>query len=63
MEAIMATTSFDREYVVTEIKSANKLSSDMEKPVKVQAAKRDYAKERQKGVRILKQQFSSLETC
>jgi hypothetical protein len=50
----MATSSFSRNFVVTDPDMIEKLRYDLEHPIKVKFAKRDLAKESREGIESLK---------
>jgi hypothetical protein len=58
----MATTSFDKSFVVRDSESIRQIHKDLENPRKVVIQKRDYEADAKKGIELLAQQLSNLET-
>lgn len=58
----MATTSFDKDFVVTNKDSIKEFKDDSKKPLKVVVKQRNYDADKQKGIQLLKRHFSALET-
>jgi len=58
----MATTSFDKDFEVTDKSVIKKFKCDGENPRKVSVKKRDYESDKARGIALLKQQLSDLET-
>ncbi|KOO60059.1 hypothetical protein WH43_00060 [Rheinheimera sp. KL1] len=59
----MATTSFDRNFVVSDSKSIEQIHKDLEAPRHVKIKKRNYKADSVKGIALLKQQLLNLEAC
>lgn len=59
----MATTSFDKSFVVTDQESIDRLHHDLAHPRLVKVNKRNYKAESAKGIKLLKQRLSNSETC
>ncbi|MBB1362141.1 hypothetical protein H5125_08260 [Shewanella sp. SR44-4] len=59
----MATASFNKDFVVTDKKSVQQLKNDFNNPHVVTVKVRDYKKDKVKGISLLKQRLSTLETC
>lgn len=59
----MATTSFDKSFVVTDQESIDRIYNDLAHPRLIKVAKRDYKAEGAKGIKLLKQRLSNSETC
>ncbi|WP_372943247.1 hypothetical protein [Shewanella sp.] len=59
----MATASFNKDFVVTDKKSVQQLKSDFNNPQVVIVKVRDYKKDKAKGISLLRQRLSTLETC
>lgn len=59
----MATASFNKDFVVTDKKSIQQLKNDFNKPHVVTVKVRDYEKDKVKGISLLRQRLSTLETC
>lgn len=59
----MATVSFDKNFVVSDKKSIEKIYQDLAAPRRIIVKKRDYESENQRGIQLLKQRLSSSETC
>ena len=58
----MATTSFDKNFVVTDKNSIEKFKQDEINPIKVFISNRDYNLDKSKGIELLKQQLLNLAT-
>jgi hypothetical protein len=58
----MATASFNKDFVVTDEESIQQLKSELCKPRVVEVKKRDHKKDKVKGIGLLRQRLSSLET-
>ena len=58
----MATASFERSFIVTDNEAIKQLQDDLETPRKVTIIKRDLKADSEKGIELLKQQLSGLET-
>jgi hypothetical protein len=58
----MATTSFDRSFVVTDPVSIKQFKQDLDNPTKVKFAKRDLEEDKHKGIASLKRRLSTLTT-
>ena len=58
----MATSSFNKDFVVTDEKSIQQLKSELYKPRVVEVKKRYHKKDKVKGISLLRQRLSSLET-
>ncbi len=59
----MATALFDRSFVVDDSKSIEQIHKDLAAPRQVKIKKRNYKADSVKGIALLKQQLSNLETC
>jgi hypothetical protein len=59
----MATVSFDKGFVVRDKESIDRIHYDLKHPRIVRIKKRNYKAESKRGIRLLKQRLSSLETC
>jgi len=59
----MATTSFDKSFVVTDQESIDRIHHDLAHPRLIKVTKRDYKAESAKGIKLLKRRLSSSETC
>lgn len=59
----MATASFERSFVVNDSKSIEQIHKDLAAPRRIKIKKRDYQAESEKGIQLLKQRLSNLETC
>lgn len=55
----MATISFDKKFVVSNLDSFNKILDDLENPQKIKVVERNYKSENIKGIKLLKQRLSS----
>ena len=53
----MATISFDKKFVVSNLDSFNKMLDDLEKPKKIKVVERNYKLENIKGIKLLKQRL------
>ncbi len=62
-EVKMATTSFDKNFVVTDMESIKQLRADMKNPRKVAIKKYDREAENKKGIQLLKQRLPNLVNC
>ncbi len=58
----MATTSFEKSFVVTDNDSIAQVKKDLANPVKVVVKQRDYKADKKKGLTLLAQQLSALGT-
>jgi hypothetical protein len=58
----MATTSFDKSFVVTNQDSVREFKDNAKKPLKVVVKQRDFDADRQKGIQLLKRHFSASVT-
>jgi hypothetical protein len=58
----MATASFERSFVVTDSDAIKQLHNDLQNPRKVTIITRDKKADSEKGIELLKQQLSNLET-
>ncbi|EXJ11027.1 hypothetical protein [Nitrincola nitratireducens] len=58
----MATTSFDKCFVVTDQESIERIYYDLAHPRLIKVAKCDYKAESAKGLKLLKQRLSKSET-
>ena len=58
----MATASFERNFVVTDSDAIKQLHNDLQNPRKVTIITRDKKADSEKGIELLKQQLSNLET-
>lgn len=58
----MATASFDKSFVVNDEKAIKQIQFDLKNPHKVTIIKRDLKADSEKGIQLLKQQLSNLET-
>lgn len=54
----MSTASFDRSFEIRDTESAVRLDKDLHSPRSVKVAVRDYAKDNDKGVQLLRRRFS-----
>ncbi|MFT6347108.1 MAG: hypothetical protein ACJAYB_000089 [Psychromonas sp.] len=59
----MATTSFNKNFVVTDQTSIKNLAKDLLTPHKIVINKRDYQTDKVKGIELLKQRLLSLKAC
>ncbi|ALO36325.1 hypothetical protein CMT41_17475 [Colwellia sp. MT41] len=59
----MATTSFDKVFVVSDQKSIKAFNQNLNNPVRVKVNSHNLNTDRKKGISLLKQQLSALETC
>lgn len=59
----MATTSFDRDFQVSDIKVIEKFKHSATNPRKIEIKKRDYESDKSKGIQLLTRQLSNSETC
>ncbi|WP_435234495.1 hypothetical protein ACR30L_12025 [Psychromonas sp. PT13] len=59
----MATTSFNKNFVVSDKKSIRQLKADINSPRKVFIKEYDRKAENAKGIKLLKQRLSSLAHC
>ncbi len=59
----MATTSFNKDFIITDSKSIRQFRDDLQKPQIVTVKNRDHKKDKVKGICLLKQRLSNLETC
>jgi hypothetical protein len=58
----MATSSFERSFVVTDSDAIKQLHNDLQNPRKVTIITRDKKADSEKGIELLKQRLSNLET-
>lgn len=58
----MATASFERSFVVTDSDAIKQLHNDLQNPRKVTIITRDKKADSEKGIELLKQQLSNLDT-
>ena len=58
----MATTSFDKEFIVTNEQRIEKFKEAATNPRKIAVKQRDYASDKSKGIQLLTQQLSNLGT-
>jgi hypothetical protein len=56
---VMATTSFDKDFKVTDEAAIKRLKSAAANPIGVVVKKRDYASDKSEGMQLLKQKLSS----
>ena len=59
----MATSSFDKSFVVTDQESIKQLKADMLSPRKVTIKSYDRHAENKKGIQLLKQRLPNLTSC
>jgi len=59
----MATTSFDKVFVVSDQESINVFNQNLNNPVRVKVNSHNLKADKKKGISLLKQQLSALETC
>lgn len=59
----MATTSFDKVFVVSDQESIKIFNQNLKKPVKIKVSSHNLKADKKKGISLLKQQLSALETC
>jgi hypothetical protein len=57
----MPTSSFDKEFIVTDYEAIRQLKSDMENPIKVTVKKRNYESDRRSGIQIIKDKLGTEE--
>jgi len=62
-EVLMATVSFDKDFVVKDKESIKRIHQDLASPRQITVKKRDYKAENKRGVQLLKQQLSNLKIC
>lgn len=60
-EIVMATTSFDKDFKITDDKVINKFKMAATNPRKVALKKRNYESDKSKGIQLLTRQLSSSE--
>lgn len=58
----MATSSFDQHFIVSDRDSIAQLRKDIDNPRKIAIKERDYEKDREEGIALLKQKLSNLQT-
>ncbi len=58
----MATTSFEKCFVVSDSNSIEQVKKDLANPIEVVVKQRDYQADKKKGLTLLAQQLSALET-
>lgn len=58
----MSTASFERSFVFSSEESVSIISNELVNPKKVKLKKRDYEADKIKGISLLQQRFSKLET-
>jgi hypothetical protein len=58
----MSTASFERSFVFTKEKSVKEISKQFHSPEKITLRTRDYEADKQKGIALLTQRFSTSET-
>jgi hypothetical protein len=54
----MATSSFFRDFVITDKKVAEKFLQELDKPNVIKVKKRDLEKDKKEGLKLLKKHFS-----
>jgi hypothetical protein len=59
----MATTSFNKDFVISDAKSIKVFQAQVENPKKIVITSRDLQAEKVKGIQLLKQQLSASVTC
>lgn len=59
----MATTSFDKSFIVSDQNSIKQLKSDFTNPRKVSSEARNVKAENQQGIQLLKQRLSNSVHC
>ncbi|EGQ8100786.1 hypothetical protein MW374_004106 [Vibrio parahaemolyticus] len=59
----MATTSFDKNFVVTDEVAIAKFKNAAKNPRKVSVKKRDYESDKEKGIQRLVRKLSNSATC
>lgn len=59
----MATTSFNKDFVISDEKSVIAFQVNLTNPIKVKVVSRDLKADKIKGIKLLKQQLLLLETC
>lgn len=57
----MATSSFDKQFIIEDSDSFVKLHQDMSQPRKVKVNRRDHAAENEEGIQSLKRRLSLLQ--
>jgi len=58
----MTTASFNKDFVVTDEKSIQQLKSELYKPRVVKVKPRDHKRDKVKGISLLRQRLSNLQT-
>jgi hypothetical protein len=58
----MATASFDRRFSVTDSRAVSKLRGDLDAPRVITVKERDFDRDAQKGLQLLKQRLSALKS-
>lgn len=58
---VMATISFNKNFVVESSSTFNAIINDLENPRKVKISNRDYKAENEKGIQLLTQRLSNLK--
>ena len=59
----MATTSFNKNFVVSDASGVKQLKADLKQPRKVVVREYDRVAEDKKGIELFKQRFSDLANC
>jgi hypothetical protein len=59
----MATTSFNKDFVISDTKSIKAFQAQVASPRKIVITPRDLQADKVKGIQLLKQQLSASETC
>lgn len=59
----MATTSFDKNFKVSDVKVIAKFKNAAVHPRKIAIKKRNYEYDKSKGIQLLTRQLSNSETC
>lgn len=59
----MATTSFDKNFTVTDESAIKKFKHAAKHPRKVSVTKRDYESDKEKGIQLLTRKLSNSVTC
>jgi hypothetical protein len=59
----MATTSFNKDFVISDEKSVIAFQVNLTNPRKIKVVPRDLKADKIKGIKLLKQRLSVLETC
>jgi hypothetical protein len=59
----MATTSFEKDFVISDERSIKNFKSNLSNPRKIKVSSRNLKDDRVKGIQLLKQKLLALETC